>query len=61
MDKLTVGTAESCTGSGIGAALVSVSGSSAYFEGSVVAYSYDIKETLLGVDHDTIVSKGAVV
>ena len=57
---LTVGTAESCTGGGIGAALVSVSGSSAYFEGSVVAYSYDIKETLLGVDHDTIVSKGAV-
>ena len=57
---LTVGTAESCTGGGIGAALVSVSGSSTYFQGSVVAYSYDIKETLLGVDHHTIVSKGAV-
>ena len=58
MDKgLTVGTAESCTGGGIGAALVSVSGSSAYFEGSVVAYSYDIKETLLGVDHDTKLAK----
>ncbi len=61
MDKgLTVGTAESCTGGGIGAALVSVSGSSAYFEGSVVAYSYDIKETLLGVEHDVIVERGAV-
>ena len=57
---LTVGTAESCTGGGIGATLVSVSGSSAYFEGSIVAYSYDIKETLLGVDHKTIVEKGAV-
>ena len=57
---LTVGTAESCTGGGIGAALVSVSGSSAYFEGSVVAYSYDIKETLLGVAHDVIVERGAV-
>ena len=34
MDKgLTVGTAESCTGGGIGAALVNVPGSSAYFEG----------------------------
>jgi nicotinamide-nucleotide amidase len=57
---LTVGTAESCTGGGIGATLVSVAGSSAYFEGSIVAYSYDIKETLLGVDHTTIVEKGAV-
>jgi nicotinamide-nucleotide amidase len=57
---LTVGTAESCTGGGIGATLVSVSGSSAYFEGSIVAYSYEIKETLLGVDQKTIVEKGAV-
>jgi len=57
---LTVGTAESCTGGGIGAVLVSVPGSSAYFEGSIVAYSYDIKETLLGVDHLTLVEKGAV-
>jgi nicotinamide-nucleotide amidase len=57
---LTVGTAESCTGGGIGATLVSVPGSSRYFEGSVVAYSYDVKETELGVDHDVIVSKGAV-
>jgi len=57
---LTVGAAESCTGGGIGAALVSVAGSSAYFQGSIVAYSYDIKETMLGVDHNTIVTKGAV-
>ena len=57
---LTVGTAESCTGGGIAAALVNVPGSSAYFEGGLVAYSYGIKETLLGVDHATIVEKGAV-
>ena len=57
---LTVGTAESCTGGGIAAALVNVPGSSAYFEGGLVAYSYGIKETLLGVDHSTIVEKGAV-
>jgi nicotinamide-nucleotide amidase len=57
---LTVGTAESCTGGGIAAALVNVPGSSAYFEGGVVAYSYGIKETLLGVDHATVVEKGAV-
>lgn len=57
---LTLGAAESCTGGGIGAALVSVAGSSAYFQGSIVAYSYDIKETMLGVDHNAIVTKGAV-
>ena len=54
---LTVGTAESCTGGGIAAALVNVPGSSAYFEGGLVAYSYGIKETLLGVDHATIGGK----
>ena len=57
---LTVGTAESCTGGGIAAALVNVPGSSAYFEGGLVAYSYGIKETLLGVDHAAIVDNGAV-
>ena len=57
---LTVGTAESCTGGGIGAVLVSAPGSSSYFEGSIVAYSYGIKETMLGVDHEVLVKKGAV-
>lgn len=58
--KLTVGTAESCTGGGIASLLVSVPGSSKYFEGSIVAYAYGVKETLLGVRHVDIVEKGAV-
>lgn len=57
---LTVGTAESCTGGGIAALLVSVPGSSRYFEGSIVAYAYDVKESLLSVNHEVIVEQGAV-
>lgn len=48
--KLTVATAESLTGGMIGAALTSRSGSSAYFEGSIVAYTLEAKVTLLKVD-----------
>jgi len=31
-----------------------------YFKGTVVAYSYDAKETILGVNHETLEIKGAV-
>ncbi|MEO7924249.1 MAG: nicotinamide-nucleotide amidohydrolase family protein [Chitinophagaceae bacterium] len=55
-----MGTAESCTGGYIAHLLTSIPGSSAYFEGSVVAYSYDIKERLLNVDHETLNTVGAV-
>ncbi|MGZ5134724.1 MAG: CinA family nicotinamide mononucleotide deamidase-related protein [Flavitalea sp.] len=56
----TVGTAESCTGGHIAGLITGVAGSSAYYKGSVVSYSNDIKETLLGVKHETLVSAGAV-
>ena len=57
---LTVSTAESCTGGFIAHSFTSNSGSSDYFKGSVVAYSNEVKEQILGVDHDTIVKDGAV-
>ncbi len=57
---LTIGTAESCTGGAIASRITSVPGSSAYFEGSVVSYSNDIKSEILGVDKYTLESKGAV-
>lgn len=57
---LTVGVAESCTGGLIGSYITDVSGSSAYFLGGVVAYSNDVKKTLLGVGNQTLASKGAV-
>lgn len=52
--QLTIATAESCTGGGVASAITSVSGSSAYFVGGIVAYTADIKERLLGVERDTI-------
>ena len=36
--KLSLSTAESCTGGGIAALITSVPGSSEYFSGSIVAY-----------------------
>lgn len=59
-NKWTIGTAESCTGGAIAAQIVSSPGSSAYYEGSVVSYSYELKEKLLGVDRSTIETYGAV-
>lgn len=57
---LTLALAESCTGGLIGHRLTNVAGSSRYFIGSVVAYAYEAKEIILGVDHDTIAREGAV-
>lgn len=56
----TVGTVESCTVGGIAAELVKTPGASAYFEGSLLAYSYDLKEKLVGVQHETLTQFGAV-
>ncbi len=57
---LTFATAESCTGGLIGHRLTNVPGSSEYFLGGVIAYSYDAKEHLLGVRHNTLYDYGAV-
>jgi nicotinamide-nucleotide amidase len=56
----TICTAESCTGGYIAHLLTSIPGSSAFFDGSVVSYSYKAKEDLLGVDPQTLLKKGAV-
>ncbi|MBM3420167.1 MAG: competence/damage-inducible protein A [Bacteroidetes bacterium] len=57
---MTFATAESCTGGNISRLITSVPGSSAYFLGSVTAYSNSIKKTLLGVKEKTINNYGAV-
>jgi nicotinamide-nucleotide amidase len=57
---IKIGSAESCTGGYLAHLLTSVAGSSAYFEGSVIAYSYDLKEKLLSVTDKTLNSVGAV-
>ena len=50
----TIATAESLTGGKIAATIVSVAGSSAYFKGSIVAYSAETKQDLLNVAKSTI-------
>lgn len=57
---LTLALAESCTGGLIGHRVTEVPGSSEYFMGGVVAYSYDAKERVLDVRHDTLYDHGAV-
>ncbi len=56
----TVSSAESCTGGYIAHLFTSVPGSSIYFEGGIVSYSYDVKEKLLGVSNSTLNKVGAV-
>lgn len=56
----TLGTAESCTGGNISSLLTSISGSSQYFKGGVVAYSNEIKNKILGVDKNSLDKYGAV-
>ncbi len=53
-------TAESCTGGYIAHRITSVPGSSVYFEGSLITYSYEIKEHILGVKKETLEKYGAV-
>ncbi len=58
--SISVATAESCTGGMIASKIVSIPGSSIYFQGSIVAYSNDIKEKILHVKPDTLQLYGAV-
>ena len=59
-DGMTLSTAESCTGGYIAHLITSIPGSSAYFKGSVVAYSNHIKTSILEVKEDTLAAHGAV-
>ncbi|MDH6313133.1 nicotinamide-nucleotide amidase [Parabacteroides sp. PFB2-10] len=55
-----MGTAESCTGGRIAAAMTSLSGSSAYFAGGIISYSNEVKKRLLGVSEESLAQYGAV-
>lgn len=56
----TLATAESCTGGYIAHLITTIPGSSAYFKGSVISYSNEIKENMLGVQRNTLSEHGAV-
>jgi nicotinamide-nucleotide amidase len=59
-NSLTIATAESCTGGNLAKIISSVPGASAYFKGSIVAYSNDIKMDLLSVSEENLCKYGAV-
>lgn len=56
----TIATAESCTGGYLAHRITSVAGSSAYFQGSVIAYSNEVKMQQLKVQATTLKAHGAV-
>lgn len=58
--KMTLSTAESCTGGRIAQQLTALSGASAYFKGSVVSYATEIKIAVLQVP-SALIEKHSVV
>jgi nicotinamide-nucleotide amidase len=58
--KLTIATAESCTGGLLAATLTEISGSSDVFERGFVTYSNDAKQEMLNVPPKTLSVHGAV-
>ena len=59
-DGFRVAVGESCTGGLVIARLVDVPGSSSYVETGVIAYSNEVKRTVLGVDPGLLKTHGAV-
>jgi PncC family amidohydrolase len=57
---LKLATAESCTGGLVGHRITNVAGSSDYYLGGAIAYAYEAKEIMLGVNKDTLLEFGAV-
>jgi PncC family amidohydrolase len=57
---VSIGTAESCTGGLIAAALTDVAGASDVFKGAIVSYANTVKQDLLSVSADVLAEDGAV-
>ena len=57
---LTIAVAEACTAGRLGHLLTSVSGSSAYFHGGVLAYAQSVKSGVLGVERELLEAEGSV-
>ena len=57
---LKLALAESCTGGLVGNRITDIAGSSTYFLGGLISYAYEAKVDLLGVQWETLNSKGAV-
>ena len=59
-NRLTITTAESCTGGMISSAIVHINGSSKIYKSSFIVYSNDMKSALLNISNDLITKNGAV-
>jgi len=59
-NKLTIATAESCTGGLLSSKLTDIPGSSAYIKLNFVTYANEAKHEILGVSWDILNTKGAV-
>ena len=59
-NNLTLSVAESCTGGYISHLITQHAGSSKVFFGGAVSYSYELKESILGVKKETLEKFGAV-
>lgn len=59
-NELNLGVAESCSGGYLSHLITSVPGCSKYYMGSLVSYSYEVKNELLKVDKEKMLSEGAV-
>ncbi len=57
---IKLASAESCTGGWLAKIITDIPGSSAWFTGSVVCYSNESKQSLLGVTENTLETFGAV-
>jgi nicotinamide-nucleotide amidase len=58
--KVTIATAESCTGGKIAATLSAVPGASNYFKGSIVGYANQVKKDVFGITNELIMTHGVV-
>lgn len=56
-----LGLAESLTGGLVASRIVSVTGASAWFAGSIVSYATSVKQALLGVPEGPVVSESAAI
>ena len=58
--SFTISVAESCSSGFIASELTSISGSSSYFRGGIIAYNDEIKVKILDINKDTIIKESSV-
>jgi len=58
--KETIVFAESCTGGLLSSSITSISGSSQVFQGSIISYSNELKNSLLNISEEKLSTYGAV-